>query len=194
MTPVHVGFAMCGSFCTLQKARSEVGRLLSQGYEIWPIMSEITYSLDTRFGKAGERVAELEAQCGRPVIHTIEQAEPIGPRGLLDVIAVAPCTGNTLAKLACGLSDTSVTLACKAHWRNGRPVVIAISSNDALAANWQNIGRLAIRKNVYFVPFTQDDPAGKPCSLVSDLSLLSPAIKAALEGKQLQPLLQSAST
>jgi len=188
-TPVRVGFAMCGSFCTFEKALKALERLTSLGYEVWPILSETAYNTDTRFGKAGDWITRAEALCGRPVIHTVAGAEPIGPRALLDVLAIAPCTGNTLAKLACGVTDTSVTMACKAHWRNSRPVVIAVSSNDALAANGQNIGRLAVRKNVYFVPFAQDDPNGKPASLISDLSLLPDAIEAALEGRQLQPML-----
>ena len=188
MTPVRVWFAMCGSFCTFEKATRALERLISLGYEVWPVLSETAYGADTRFGKASDWIARIEALCARPVIHTIAGAEPIGPKGLLDVIAVAPCTGNTLAKLACGVTDTSVTMACKAHWRNGRPVVIAVSSNDALSANWQNMGRLAIRKNVFFVPFAQDDPTGKPASLAADLSLLPDTIEAALEGRQLQPM------
>ncbi len=189
MSALRVGFAMCGSFCTFKKALSALEHLVSHGYDVYPIMSEVSYATDTRFGKASDFIAFMETQCGHPVIHTIPEAEPIGPKALLDVMAVIPCTGNTLAKLACGVTDTCVTMACKAHLRNERPVVIAVSSNDALAANWQNIGRLAARKNIYFVPFEQDDPQNKTTSLVARVSLLIPTIEAALEGRQLQPLL-----
>lgn len=189
MSTVRVGFAVCGSYCTFARAMRALDRLVESGYDVTPIMSESAYATDTRFGKARDFIDQMELACQKPVIHTISEAEPIGPRGLLDVLAVAPCTGNTLAKLACGITDTSVTMACKAHLRNERPLVLAISSNDALAANWHNIGRLSARKNVFFVPFGQDDPVKKAASLVADMERLPDAVKAALEGRQLQPLL-----
>ncbi len=190
MSALRVGFAMCGSFCTFKQVLTELEKLVAYGYEVWPIMSETAYATDTRFGRASEFSSYMEGLCGRPVIHTIADAEPIGPKALLDVVAVIPCTGNTLAKLACGITDTSVTMACKAHLRNERPVVIAVSSNDALSANWYNIGRLGARKHIYFVPFAQDDPHSKTTSLVAEMSLLIPTIASACEGKQLQPLLR----
>ncbi|MDR1158069.1 MAG: dipicolinate synthase subunit B [Oscillospiraceae bacterium] len=188
-TPIRVGFAVCGSFCSLAQAMTTLEELTARDYELWPIMSENAYATDTRFGRAALFIEQMEALCARPVRHTIAETEPIGPRRLLDVLTVVPCTGNTLAKLACGITDTSVTMACKAHLRNERPLVLAIASNDALAANWHNIGRLSARKHVYFVPFGQDDPVQKQNSLVSDFSLLPATLEAALAGSQLQPLL-----
>ncbi|MBR2741978.1 MAG: dipicolinate synthase subunit B [Clostridia bacterium] len=184
-----IGFAMCGSYCTFQKAFTGLSGLLSAGCSVVPIMSESAYSTDTRFGSAADHVKRLEEACGRKVIHTVSEAEPIGPKKLLDALVVAPCTGNTLAKLSCGVTDTSVTMAAKAQLRNRRPVIIAPSTNDALSANLKNIGVLMNTKNVYFVPFGQDDPVLKETSLVSDFSKLPEAVNMALSGRQIQPVL-----
>lgn len=163
---------------------------MTETYEtVIPIVSEITAATDTRFGTAKDFLHTIEQAAGRPALKTIREAEPIGPKKLLDVLVIAPCTGNTLAKLSHGVSDSTVTLAAKAHLRNERPVVIALASNDALAANAENLGRLLARKHFYFVPYGQDDPRGKPCSLVADMRLLSDTVAAALDGRQLQPML-----
>ena len=151
-------------------------------------MSETAYSTDTRFGKAEDFRTEIRDICRNEIIHTVKAAEPIGPKKMLDILLIAPCTGNTIAKLASGIADSSVTLAAKAHMRNGRPVVIAVSSNDALAGNAENIGKLLNRNNVYFVPFEQDDPKGKPRSLVAVMEKIPQTLKDALEGKQTQPI------
>lgn len=182
-----VGFAMCGSFCTLSKAVEQMEGLRER-YNLLPIMSRNTYETDTRFGKAQEFIDKAESLCGRKVLHTIPEAEPIGPKGLVDVMAVCPCTGNTLSKLALGITDTPVTMAVKSALRIGLPVVLCLASNDALGASGQNTARLLNTKNVYFVPMRQDDPEKKPFSLVADFSLLEDTIHAALEGKQLQPV------
>ena len=182
-----VGFAMCGSFCTLSKAVEQMEGLREQ-YNLLPIMSRNTYETDTRFGKAQDFIDKAESICGRKVLHTIPEAEPIGPKGLVDVMAVCPCTGNTLSKLALGITDTPVTMAVKSSLRVGLPVVICLASNDALAASGQNAARLMNTKNVYFVPLRQDDPVKKPFSLVADFSLLKETVAAALAGRQLQPI------
>ena len=184
-----LGLAVCGSFCTFDELLPQV-RNLAADYEITPILSQAAYETDTRFGLAAAFVKELRAICGREPILTIEEAEALGPRTPLDILAVAPCTGNTLAKLASGIADGPVTFACKAHLRNRRPVVVAVSTNDGLAAAAANIGALLNRKHYYFVPFGQDDPAAKPCSLKADLTLLGATVAAALEGRQLQPVLR----
>ena len=185
---IRLGFAMCGSFCTFKLVLEELERL-AKDYDITPIMSQGAAFTDTRFGKAEDfrlRVAEI---CGREPITTIADAEPIGPRALLDVLVIEPCTGNTLGKLANGITDTPVTMAAKAHLRNGRPLVLAVSTNDALGASARNIGTLMNAKNIFFVPMRQDSPRGKPASLVADFSETAAAIKSALEGRQTQPLL-----
>lgn len=185
---MRLGFAMCGSFCTFKLVLEELERL-AKDYDITPIMSQGAAFTDTRFGKAEDfrrRVAEI---CGREPITTIADAEPIGPRALLDVLVIEPCTGNTLGKLANGITDTPVTMAAKAHLRNGRPLVLAVSTNDALGASARNIGTLMNAKNIFFVPMRQDSPLGKPASLVADFSETAAAIKSALEGRQTQPLL-----
>ncbi len=184
-----LGLAVCGSFCTFDELLPQVRRL-AQRYELYPILSEAAYQTDTRFGLAAAFVKALRESCGREPIATIEAAEALGPKKLLDALAVAPCTGNTLAKLAAGIADTPVTFACKAHLRNARPVVVAVSTNDGLAAAAKNLGTLLNRKHYYFVPFGQDDPAGKPASLKADLGLLEDTVDAALEGRQLQPVLR----
>lgn len=183
----RLGFALCGSFCTFKKVISEMEKL-SKIYDIIPIMSEGASSTDTRFGKAEDfrkRIAEI---CGKEPITTISGAEPIGPKALLDVLLIEPCTGNTLGKLANGITDTAVTMAAKAHLRNGRPVVIAVSTNDALGASAQNIGRLMNAKNIYFVPMSQDSPEGKPASMVAHFEKSAETLELALSGKQLQPV------
>ncbi len=184
---VRLGFAICGSFCTFARTIAQM-EILSRDYEILPIMSETAYSTDTRFGKAEDFRTEIRDICRNEIIHTVKAAEPIGPKKMLDILLIAPCTGNTIAKLASGIADSSVTLAAKAHMRNGRPVVIAVSSNDALAGNAENIGKLLNRNNVYFVPFEQDDPKGKPRSLVAVMEKIPQTLKDALEGKQTQPI------
>ena len=184
-----LGLALCGSYCTYE-AVFAAAEALKDGYELVPILSETAARTDTRFGTAAENRARLEALCGRKAIASIAEAEPLGPREPLDALLIAPCTGNTLAKLAHGLTDSAVAMAAKAHLRNGRPLVIAFSTNDGLSGSAENIARLLNRKNVYFVPFRQDDPEKKPCSLQADFSLLGETVAAALEGRQLQPLLR----
>ena len=162
--------------------------LLEKGYDILPVMSENVYSTDTKFGRAEDLRKKVRELCGREIISSIVDAEPIGPRALLDALVICPCTGNTLAKLAQGITDTAVTMAAKAHLRSDRPLVIALASNDALSANLKNIGTMLNRKNVYFVPMVQDDPVNKPHSLVADFSLLLPTLEAARAGKQYQTI------
>lgn len=185
-----VGFAVCGSFCTHAKAMEALEQVKARFRTVIPIVSECTAATDTRFGPAHELMREMERICDRRVISSIREAEPIGPKKLLDLLIIAPCTGNTLGKLACGITDTAVTMAAKAHLRNQRPLLIAPSTNDGLTASAPNLGTLLSRKYIYFVPFGQDDPEKKPASLVADFSLVADAAQAALEGRQLQPLLQ----
>lgn len=184
-----IGFCITGSFCTLSKIPPVVKALCEAGAEVVPIMSDSVMSTDTRFGRAEDFVAEIESICGRKVIGSIVTAEPIGPKNILDVVVVAPCTGNTIAKLAYGIVDNTVTMACKASLRNGNPLVLAISTNDALAANAKNIGALLNTKNVYFVPFRQDDCVNKATSAVADMGLIARTLEEALDGKQLQPVI-----
>lgn len=183
-----IGFALCGSFCTYDRVFPVMERL-GKSYELIPIFSQSAYSTDSRFGAAEAHIARAEAICGRPVLHTLAEVEPIGPKKMLDALIIAPCTGNTLAKLAHSIADGPVTMAAKSHLRNGRPVIIAISTNDALAGAAENIGKLLSRKHYYFVPFGQDDAFGKPTSIVGDFSKIPQTLEMALEGKQLQPLL-----
>ncbi len=185
-----IGFALCGSFCTVRRALGEL-ELLSARYPVQGIMSETVYSTDTRFSTAAAVRERIELITGRPVIHDIVGAEPLGPTTPLEALVICPCTGNTLAKMACGITDSSVTMAAKAHLRSNRPLVIALASNDALSANLKNIGTLLTRKHVYFVPMKQDDPDKKPHSLVADFSLLGATLEAALGGKQYQKLFQA---
>lgn len=184
-----VGFAITGSFCTFSKVFPEIEGMVKEGARVVPIMSEISYNTDTRFGKAKEHIERLEQITEKKVIATIRDAEPIGPRKLLDVLVVAPCTGNTIAKIANGIADSSVTLAVKSHLRNKRPVVIAVSTNDGLANNAKNIGILSNMKNIYLVPIGQDDWVEKENSLVADMKQIIPAAESALDGKQLQPII-----
>jgi len=184
----RLGFAMCGSFCTFRTAIDELRALSAAGYDIYPIMSAAASSTDTRFGAAEDFRREVAEICGREPMLTIKDAEPIGPKALLDVLLVEPCTGNTLGKLACGITDTPVTMAVKAHLRGGRPVVLAVSTNDALAASARSIAALMNTKNIYFVPMRQDSPQNKPTSLVADFGASRETIENALSGKQLQPV------
>lgn len=186
---VKIAFVMTGSFCTFGEAFKQVRILKDLGAELIPIMSYNAYNLNTRFGSAEENIGILEEICERKVIATIEGAEPIGPKKLADIMIVAPCTGNTLAKLAMSITDTPATMAVKSHIRNARPVVLAVSTNDALAGSFKNLGVLMNVKNYYFVPLTQDDYVNKPTSLVSDYNLLPLTIVNALQGSQLQPVL-----
>lgn len=185
---MNIGFALCGSFCTFRNV-FPVMETLCREHSVTPIFSEAAYSTDTRFGNAQAHIFLAEKLCGNPVIHTIPQAEPIGPKRLFDLLVIAPCTGNTLAKLAHGIADTTVTMAAKSHLRNGRPVLMAVSTNDALGTAAENIGKLLARKHYYFVPFRQDDPEEKPRSMVADFSKIPQALEAAIQEKQLQPVL-----
>ena len=190
MEKTKLGLALCGSFCTFDKILPVAERLAPK-YDLTIIMSENAANIDTRFGEAEAFKQRLREISGKNIMETIPEVEPAGPKKLFDVMAVAPCTGNTIAKLTCGIADSAVTMACKAHLRNGRPVVIAVSTNDALGANAKNIGELINRKNYYFVPFRQDNPQGKPASMIANLSLLDKTIEEALEGRQIQPLITS---
>ena len=185
----RLGLALCGSYCTFEKLFAALPGL-AERYDLIPILSDTAAETDTRFGKASEHIRRLMELTGRRVVTTVAEAEPLGPREPMDALLIAPCTGNTLAKLAQGITDSSVTMAAKAHLRNGRPLVIAFSTNDGLSGSAENIGRLLNRKQVYFVPFAQDDPAGKPRSLQADFSLLAETVEAALRGEQLQPILR----
>ena len=189
MEKVRVGFAFCGSFCTYSEVMPALERARARYGDVTPIVSEKSAGTDSRFGPAHEFLREMERICDRRVIDSIPKAEPIGPQKLLDVLVIAPCTGSTLARLANGFSDTAVTMAAKAMWRNGRPVVIAVSTNDGLGASAKNIGLLMEKQQVFFVPYRQDDPVGKPTSLVADFSRINDAVDAALEGRQVQPVL-----
>ena len=183
-----VGFALCGSFCTFRKAIDALRALTAQ-YTVVPIFSDAASETDTRFGASADFRAEVTALCGTEPLHTLAQVEPLGPKRLLNLLIVAPCTGNTLGKLANGIADSPVSFACKAHLRNGRPVLLAVSTNDGLSASAESIGKLLNRKHYYFVPFGQDSPEKKPYSLVADFTRLPETVAAALENRQIQPIL-----
>lgn len=187
---ITAGFALTGSFCTFRTVLPQVKAVAEKGASLLPIMSTAAAETDTRFGTAAFFREQLEDICGKKIIATIRDAEPIGPKKLLDILIVAPCTGNTLAKLAKGIADSPVTMAVKAHLRNARPVLLAVSTNDGLAAAAKNIGQLLNTKHIFFVPFGQDDPAGKPTSLVAHMDQIVPAMAEALYERQLQPVLQ----
>ncbi len=189
MHGMTVGFALCGSFCTFRRVIPQMRALAESGARVVPILSETAFGTDTRFGKAEDFRREIEEICQKEIIHTLPGAEPIGPKKLLDLLIVAPCTGNTLGKLAAGVTDSCVTLAAKAHLRNERPLLLAVSTNDALSGSAESIGRLLGRKHVFFVPMGQDDPEGKPTSVVADFARLPDAAALALQGRQIQPLL-----
>lgn len=179
-----IGFALTGSFCTVSKALDIMHRLVLRGYEVLPIISENVYSIDTRFSLAEDVRQKAREICGREIIHTVVAAEPLGPKVKLDAMLICPCTGNTLAKLANGITDTSVTMAAKAHLRNDRPLLISLASNDALSGNLKNIATLLSRKNVYFTPMLQDDPINKPHSLVANFELVENSLELAFQNKQ----------
>lgn len=189
MTGMKVGFALCGSFCTIDKAIIQIENLVKNSAEVIPIMSEIVQNCSTRFGDAQSRMDRIERITKKEILKTITEVEPIGPKGLLDLLIIAPCTGNTLSKLAMGITDTTVAMAAKAHLRNNRPLLLAIATNDALSGSAANIGKLLNTKNIYFVPFGQDDPIKKSTSLICDFKQILPSAKMALEGKQIQPIL-----
>lgn len=188
MNRKKLGLALCGSYCTYAQVFAAAERL-GERYELVPIISDTAAETDSRFGTAAEHLRRLRELCGREPVSTIAEAERFGPAEPLDALLIAPCTGATLAKLSHGISDSSVTMAAKAHLRNERPLILAFSTNDGLSGSAENIGRLLNRRNVYFVPFRQDDPLGKPRSLQSDFGLLGESVEAALEGRQLQPIL-----
>lgn len=189
MKDITLGYAFCGSFCTIKKALQALKCLAQNDIKIKPIMSQIVYNTDTRFGKAEDLIREVEEICGEKIINSIAAAEPIGPKNLLDIIVVAPCTGNTAAKIALGITDTPVTMAVKAHLRNNKPVVLAVATNDALGASAKNLGLLHNTQNIYFVPYRQDDPFGKNNSLVCDFSRIPETVEQALAGTQIQPVI-----
>lgn len=185
---LSVGYAFCGSFCTLQES-TEAMKTLLDSYRVTPIFSEAVQHTDTRFGKAETIMKDIEALCGTPAIKSIVEAERIGPEKLFDILVIAPCTGNTMAKLSLGIIDATVPMAAKAHLRNARPLLLAPASNDTLSVGLRHIGALTTRKNVFFVPFGQDAPFAKPTSLIADFSKIPIAILSALDNKQLQPML-----
>ena len=183
-----IGFALCGSYCTHAQALAQLDALLARGYDVVPIVSERVWETDTRFGTAQALRQSLYAKCGNEVVHTIRDAEPLGPARPLSALVICPCTGNTLAKLAAGVTDSAVCMAAKAHLRSDRPLLIALASNDAMSANLQNIATLLNRKNVFFVPVRQDDPSSKPHSLVADFVQVPTALEQALAGRQMRKL------
>lgn len=185
----HIGFAFTGSFCTFSKTIEELKKLVSLNADVTPIMSSNSYYLDTKFGKAKNFRTQIEEITGKNIIHTITSAEPIGPKKMFDILIVAPCTGNTISKLACDIIDTPVTMAVKSHLRIDRPVVIGVSTNNGLSGNAENIGKLLNRKHYFFVPFKQDNPITKTRSIVFDPSYIIRTLEYALDGEQIQPIL-----
>ena len=186
-----LGFAITGSYCTFKRVIPELKKLCDNGIKVIPFMSENAYTTDTRFGKASEFIEEVEKITGESIIHTISGSEPVGPKNILDALVIAPCTGNTLAKIASGITDTAVTMAAKATLRNQNPLIIAVSTNDGLGANAKNIGTLLNTENVYFVPFGQDLPEKKPASLVAHMDYIDKTVYFACEGRQIQPVIMS---
>ena len=186
---LKIGFALTGSFCTFSKTIPKIKELVKEGAEVIPIMSYNAYELDTKFGKAEDFIAQIEEITGNKIIHTIQGAEPIGPKKMTDIMIIAPATGNTIAKLANGITDTHVTMAAKSHLRNENPLIIAISTNDALSGSAKNIGTLLNRRNYYFVPFRQDNPITKPRSIVFDEEYITKTIEYALNGEQIEPIM-----
>ncbi|MBQ8321126.1 MAG: dipicolinate synthase subunit B [Clostridia bacterium] len=183
-----IGYAITASFCTHKASLESLRKLRLEGYDIQPIMSENAYSTDTRFGMASDLVMQVEELCDRKIIHTVKDAEPLGPKTPLDALVIAPCTGNTLAKIANGITDTAVTMAAKAHLRRDKTLIIALASNDAMSQNLGNVAKLITRKSVFFVRMRQDDPKGKPHSLVAEMSEVPEALRCALLGEQMRPL------
>ncbi|MDA3732342.1 dipicolinate synthase subunit B [Niameybacter massiliensis] len=186
---LKLGVALCGSFCTFKKAMVMLQNLVDLGVDVYPIMSFNAYSISTRFGSATDFIDQVETITGKPIIHSIHDAEPLGPKSMIDALLIAPCTGNTLSKIDHAIVDTPVVLAAKSLMRNGKPIILAISTNDGLGLNLENIGHLMPNQNIYFVPFGQDNYIAKPYSLVADLSLVPDTIQLALEGKQIQPVI-----
>ncbi len=186
--PLKIGYCLCGSFCTFEKTYTQLRQLLAEGMDVTPILSFNAATVDTRFGEAAEWRMKLEAATGHKALTTLTEVEPIGPKGYFDVLVVAPCTGTTLGKLANGISDTPVTLAVKSHLRRSRPVVIAVSTNDALGASMRSIALLKNTKYLFFVPMGQDDVVAKPNSLVADFTRIGDTIACAMTGLQIQPL------
>ena len=186
---VKVGFALTGSFCTFEKTIEQIENLVKSGAEVIPIMSYNSYNLDTKFGKASDHIDRIKLLTGKDIIHSIQDAEPIGPKQMTDIMIICPCSGNTIAKLANGITDTPVTMAAKSHLRNQRPLVVAISTNDALSGSAENIGKLLNRRNYYFVPFRQDNPITKPNSLVFESKLIKDTLERALDREQIQPII-----
>ena len=189
LSKIKIGYVMTGSFCTFNKSFLQAEELIKSGADLLPVMSYNAAEIDTRFGNAKDNIKKLEEITGKEVIKTIEAAEPIGPKNMTDILAVCPCTGNTIAKLAYSITDSPATMAIKSHLRNKKSVVIALASNDSLSGSMKNIGALLNMKNYYFVPFFQDDKIKKPTSAICDFSLLKDTIEAALHGKQLQPII-----
>lgn len=189
MKTERIGFALCGSFCTHEKALQALKRLTEEYETVIPIVSETAAFTDTRFGTSDDLMDALEELTGNEVLCDIPSVEPLGPKGMIDILVIAPATGNTLAKLAHGITDTAVTMAAKSHLRCGRPVVLALSTNDGLSGSARNIGELLNRKHYFFVPFGQDDPEKKPTSLSADFGRISETVEAALQGKQIQSIL-----
>jgi len=185
-----IGFAVTGSFCTLNRALNAAQSLKKAGAELYPIFSDSVWQMNTKFGLAAEWEQRFSSLCGREVIKTIVEAEPIGPGNFLDIMAVVPCSGNTLSKMAHGITDGPVLMAVKAHLRNQKPVVLAVSTNDGLGRSMQNIATLMGSKNIYMVPFSQDDPVKKPYSLVADMEATKATVESALDGIQIQPILK----
>lgn len=183
-----IGYAICGSFCSFSASLAMLETLVRSGEDVQPIMSERAYSTDTRFWLATEFRERVETLCARPIIHRVEDAEPLGPKRPLEAMIICPCTGNTLAKISCGITDSTVTMAAKAHLRSDRPLLIALASNDGLSQNLKNLGSIASRRAVYLVPMRQDDPIGKPHSLVADFARVPEALGAMRQNKQLRPL------
>jgi len=188
---VKIGYCICGSFCTLKNSLKQMENLVNLGGKITPVMSYSVLNTNTRFGSSDFFINSVEKICGQKIIKTIKDAEPIGPQNLIDIMLVAPCTGNTLAKLNNGIVDTPVLMAVKSHIRNNKPVLLALATNDALGANLENIGGLINKKNFYFVPFGQDDYEKKPKSMIADFEKIPNSIAAALKGHQLQPILEN---
>ena len=186
---MNIGFALCGSFCTYERVFPVMGQLAGN-HKVTPIFSRAAATLDSRFGTSAEFLARAEEICANPPLLTIPEVEPVGPKKLFDILIIAPCTGNTLAKLSHSIADGPVTMAAKSHLRNGRPILVAVSTNDALSGAAETIGRLLNRKHYYFVPFGQDDPVNKPNSMVAHFEMIPQSMEAALEGRQMQPILQ----
>lgn len=186
---IKVGIGITGSFCTFDTVLTQIKRLVDEGADVYPVMSYNAYNFDTKFGLAEDWIEKFEEVTGNKIISTIQDAEPIGPTAYLDVFVIAPCTGNTLAKIANGITDTPVCMAFKAHLRNGKPAVIAVSTNDGLSGNAKNLGLLLDKKNVYFVPFSQDDPMKKPTSIIAHYDMIVATVLEALKGRQIQPIL-----